>query len=55
MEGDPNKCILHGVLQVDLGGMLPASVISSFQPNAMFENGTQLKQAVVDKLHENLV
>ena len=52
VEGDPNKCIMHGVMHVDLGGMLPASVISSFQPNVMLENGTQLKQAVIDKLHE---
>ena len=52
VEGNPNKCVLHAVIQVDLGGMLPVSVISSFQPNAMFDNATQLKQAVVEKLHE---
>ena len=49
VERDPSKCVLHGVMQVDLGGMLPASVISSFQPNVMYENGIQIKQAVHEK------
>lgn len=52
VEGDPNKCVFHGVAQADLGGMLPASVIASFQPNAMFDNATQLKQAIINKFHE---
>ena len=52
VEGDTNKCVLHAIAQVDLGGMLPASVVASFQPNAMFGNATQLKQAVADKFHE---
>ena len=54
VEGDPNKCVLHGVAQVDLGGMIPASIIASFQPNAMFDNATQLKQAIADKFHEKV-
>lgn len=52
VEGDPNRCILHAVAQADLGGMLPASVVNSFQPSMMHDNGTQLKQAIVNKLHE---
>jgi len=52
VEGDPNKCILHGVAQIDLGGMLPMSIVGSFQPKIMYENVTQLKQAIADKFHE---
>ena len=54
VEGDPNRCVMHVVTQVDLGGMLPASVVASFQPNAMFDDATQLKQAVADKFHEKV-
>ena len=52
VEGNPNKCVMHAVAQIDLGGMLPVSVISSFQPNFLFDNATQLKQAVAEKFHE---
>ena len=52
VEGNPNKCVMHAVAQIDLGGMLPVSVISSFQPNFLFDFATQLKQAIVEKLHE---
>ena len=52
VEGDPNKCIMHGIMHIELGGMLPAFVISSFQSSIMLEGGIHLKEAVIDKLHE---
>lgn len=52
VEGDPNKCVFHAVALIDLGGMLPASIIGSFQPNVMHQNAMELKQAIADKFHE---
>ncbi|XP_065915776.1 stAR-related lipid transfer protein 5-like [Dysidea avara] len=52
VDGDPNKCVFHGVALVDMGGMMPASMVQSFQPKKMFENATQLKQAIANKFHE---
>ena len=55
VEGDPNKCIMHAVMHIELGGLLPAFVINALQPNIMLENSTHLKEAIIDKLHEKNV
>ena len=52
VEGNPDKCIYHEVSQVDMGGMLPVSVLNSFLSGIMHGNTTELKQAVANKFHE---
>jgi len=52
VDADPNKCVFHGVALVDMGGVMPASMVQSFQPKRMFENVTNLKQAIANKFHE---
>jgi len=52
VDGDPNKCVFHSVGLADLGGMVPVSIIQSFQPKMAFENITELKQAIANKFHE---
>lgn len=52
VDGEPNKCVLHGVGVVDMGGMIPVSIIQSFQPKMFFERITELKQAIANKFHE---
>ena len=52
VEGDANKCIYHEVSLVDLGGMLPVSVINSFVSGTMHGTATELKQAIANKFHE---
>jgi len=52
VDGDPNKCTLHAVMQMDMGGKVPASVVQSVQPKRMFEMFTNVKKGIADKLHE---
>ncbi|XP_065908986.1 uncharacterized protein [Dysidea avara] len=52
VDGDPNKCVLHGVARIDLGGMVPLSIVRSFQPKRLFETISEVKQAIANKLHE---
>jgi len=41
-----------GFFVLNLGGMLPVSVVESFQTGIMFDFATQWKQAVDKKFHE---
>jgi len=52
VDGDPNKCVLHGVIQMDLGGMIPVSMVHSFMPPRFLKMIRKVKQCVADKLHE---
>jgi len=52
VDGDPNKSVLHVVIRMDMGGMVPVSVVQSFQPKKLFEMFTQTKKGIADKVHE---
>jgi len=52
VDGDPNKCILHGVALIDLAGMLPVSIVRSLQPKLLFATISEVKQAIANKVHE---
>ena len=52
VDGDPNKCVLHSVRLVDLGGMVPVFVIQSYQPKMALDSMNELKQAIANKFHE---
>jgi len=52
VDGNPNKCVLHGVARIDLSGILPVSIVRSVQPKLLFETISEVKQAIANKVHE---
>jgi len=52
VDGDPNKCVLHGLIRMSMGGSVPVSVVQSFQPKRLTEMFTQVKQGIANKVHE---
>jgi len=51
VDRNPNKCILHGVALIDLGGMLLVSIVRSLQPKLLFKTISEVKQAIAKKVH----
>ena len=52
VDGDPNKCMFHGLSLVDLGGMLPVALIQPVQSRMLFKGTGEMKKAIAKKFHE---
>ncbi|XP_065910293.1 stAR-related lipid transfer protein 5-like [Dysidea avara] len=53
VEGNPDKSNVVVLIVLNMGGMLPVSVVDSFQTGAMFDFATQWKDAAAKKFHES--
>ena len=50
---NPDKSNVVVLIVLNMGGMLPVSVVDSFQTGAMFDFATQWKDAAAKKFHES--
>ena len=48
-----DKCRMEAFFVLNMGGMLPVSVVDSFQTGALFDFTTQWRDAVDKKFHES--
>jgi len=52
VDGNPNRCVLHGVARIDLGGKLPLPLVRSVLPKTVYKNIKEIKWAIANELHE---
>jgi len=50
---NPDKCKVVALFVLNMGGMLPVSVVDSFQTGALFNFATEWKAQTAKKFHES--